>query len=140
MENETEIISLDANDIKRRIFTIRGKQVMLDTDLAELYQIQTKAFNQSVNRNIERFPERFRLRLTKEEYTSLVISASEMAMIGGKSAQIVPLPSFFAAPVAVSTISAVRITIAAISTVIVFLLKNLFSFNIYFSFVKNFES
>ena len=71
MENETEILLLDANDIKRRIFTIRGKQVMLDTDLAELYQIQTKAFNQSVNRNIERFPERFRFRLTKEEYTSL---------------------------------------------------------------------
>ena len=71
MENETELISLDANDIKRRIFTIRGKQVMLDSDLAELYQIKTKAFNQSVNRNIERFPEHFRFRLTKEEYASL---------------------------------------------------------------------
>ena len=71
MENETEIISLGPDDIKRRIFTIRGKQVMLDSDLAELYNIQTKAFNQSVNRNIERFPEHFRFRLTKEEYAFL---------------------------------------------------------------------
>ena len=71
MENESELISLDADDIKRRIFTVRGKQVMLDSDLAELYQIKTKAFNQSVNRNIERFPVRFRFRLTKEEYAFL---------------------------------------------------------------------
>ena len=71
MENDTEVISLETDDIKRRIFTIRGKQVMLDSDLAELYQIQTKIFNQSVNRNIERFPERFCFRLTKEEFASL---------------------------------------------------------------------
>ena len=71
MENDTEVISLEAGDIKRRIFTIRGRQVMLDSDLAELYRIQTKIFNQSVNRNIERFPERFRFQLTKEEFTSL---------------------------------------------------------------------
>ena len=71
MENDTEVISLEAGDIKRRIFTIRGRQVMLDSDLAELYRIQTKIFNQAVNRNIERFPERFRFQLTKEEFTSL---------------------------------------------------------------------
>ncbi len=71
MENDTEVISLEAGDIKRRILTIRGRQVMLDSDLAELYRIQTKIFNQSVNRNIERFPERFRFQLTKEEFTSL---------------------------------------------------------------------
>ena len=71
MEKTKEILSLDTGDIKSRIYTIRGKQVMLDSDLAELYQISTKAFNQSVNRNVERFPERFRFRLTKEEYTSL---------------------------------------------------------------------
>ena len=71
MANDSELISLDANNIKRRIFTIRGKQVMLDSDLAELYRVQTKIFNQSVNRNIERFPEHFRFRLTKEEFASL---------------------------------------------------------------------
>ena len=71
MENDSELLSLEADDIKRRIFTIRGKQVMLDSDLAELYRVQTKIFNQSVNRNIERFPEHFRFRLTKEEFASL---------------------------------------------------------------------
>ena len=71
MENDSELVSIDANNIKRRIFTIRGKQVMLDSDLAELYRVQTKIFNQSVNRNIERFPKHFRFRLTKEEFASL---------------------------------------------------------------------
>ena len=67
MENETEIISLDANDIKRRIFTIRGKQVMLDSDLAELYGYEVKKLNQQVKRNMDRFPEDFMFRLQKEE-------------------------------------------------------------------------
>ena len=71
MENDTELISLDANDIKRRIFTIRGKQVMLDSDLAELYQVETKNLNKASNRNVERFPEDFRFKLTKEEFENL---------------------------------------------------------------------
>ena len=71
MENNTELISLDANDIKRRIFTIRGKQVMLDSDLAELYQVETKNLNKASNRNVERFPEDFRFKLTKEEFENL---------------------------------------------------------------------
>jgi hypothetical protein len=71
MENDSEIISLNADDIKRRIFTIRGKQVMLDSDLAELYQVETKNLNKATNRNSERFPEDFRFKLTKEEYGNL---------------------------------------------------------------------
>ncbi|MDR1811591.1 MAG: ORF6N domain-containing protein, partial [Candidatus Fibromonas sp.] len=46
--------------IETRIFTIRGLQVMLDRDLAELYQVPVKVLNQAVKRNINRFPERFR--------------------------------------------------------------------------------
>jgi hypothetical protein len=46
--------------IEKRIFTIRGVQVMLDRDLAELYGVETKVLNQSVKRNIARFPEQFR--------------------------------------------------------------------------------
>jgi hypothetical protein len=57
--------------IQNMIYTIRGQQVMLDSDLAMLYQVETKVFNQSVKRNIERFPENFRFQLTKEEYASL---------------------------------------------------------------------
>ncbi len=55
-------------DIQDKIFTIRGVQVMLDRDLASLYQVQTKVFNQAVKRNIERFPEDFMFQLSSEEF------------------------------------------------------------------------
>jgi len=67
-----EINMMDNNSIQNRIFTIRGLQVMVDRDLAELYQVETKALNQAVKRNIERFPEQFRFQLTKEEKNELV--------------------------------------------------------------------
>ena len=60
-----------ADAIRSRILTIRGVQVMLDRDLAELYGVPTKALNQAVKRNIERFPERFMFQLTKDEVTNL---------------------------------------------------------------------
>jgi hypothetical protein len=59
-------------DIENRIFTIRGLQVMLDSDLAELYGVETKVLNQAVRRNIERFPETFRFRLNNIENTELI--------------------------------------------------------------------
>jgi hypothetical protein len=55
-------------DIKNKIYTIRGLQVMLDRDLAELYGVQTKVFNQAVKRNIARFPDDFMFQLSKEEF------------------------------------------------------------------------
>ena len=55
------------SDIKSKIYTIRNQQVMLDSDLAELYQVETKVFNQAVKRNIARFPNRFRFQLRDEE-------------------------------------------------------------------------
>lgn len=64
-------VTSGTQDIKSLIYIVRGQQVMLDSDLAELYQIETKVFNQAVSRNIERFPEIFRFQLTKEEYDSL---------------------------------------------------------------------
>ncbi len=54
-------------DIKNLIYTIRGKQVMLDSDVAMLYHYETKKLNQAVKRNIDRFPERFCFQLTEEE-------------------------------------------------------------------------
>ena len=57
--------------IRSQIFTIRGVQVMIDRDLARLYGVETRALNQAVKRNIERFPERFMFQLTKEEFESL---------------------------------------------------------------------
>ena len=58
--------------IRSRIFTVRGRQVMLAPDLADLYQVPTSAFNQAVKRNIERFPEGFRFQLTKKELEEVI--------------------------------------------------------------------
>ncbi len=57
--------------IHRKIYTLRSKQIMLDNDLAELYQVETKVFNQAVKRNSERFPDDFMFQLSEEEYESL---------------------------------------------------------------------
>lgn len=61
----------ETKDIKSLIYVVRGQQVMLDSDLAMIYQVETKVFNQAVSRNIERFPENFRFQLTKEEFDTL---------------------------------------------------------------------
>jgi hypothetical protein len=52
--------------IKSMIYTVRGEQVMLDSDLAKLYGVETRTLNQAVTRNPDRFPERFCFRLTKK--------------------------------------------------------------------------
>ena len=65
-ENETK-----EKNIKELIYTIRGKQVMLDSDVARLYQCETKYLNRVVKRNIERFPDEFCFQLKEEEYKSL---------------------------------------------------------------------
>lgn len=57
--------------IQSKIYEIRGMRVMLDYDLAEMYQVETKNLKRSVRRNIERFPEDFMFELTKEEYDFL---------------------------------------------------------------------
>ena len=58
-------------NIQTKIYTIRGIQVMMDSDLAVLYQVETKNLNKAVNRNIERFPPKFRFQLTFEEWENL---------------------------------------------------------------------
>ena len=69
---KTELeMAISETTIKNLIYVVRGQQVMMDSDLAMLYQVETKVFNQAVKRNIERFPEKFRFQLTKEEYDSL---------------------------------------------------------------------
>jgi hypothetical protein len=57
--------------IEQIILLIHGHRVMLDADLAELYEVVTKAFNRAVTRNMERFPDDFMFRLTKKEYEGL---------------------------------------------------------------------
>lgn len=60
-------MELDVGNIGNKIYTIRGVQVMLDRDLAELYGVENKRLNEQVKRNIERFPSEFMFQLTKEE-------------------------------------------------------------------------
>lgn len=62
---------IDNQTIQDKIYTIRGVQVMLDEDLAVLYGVETKNLNKAVNRNMDRFPEKFRFQLTQEEYDNL---------------------------------------------------------------------
>lgn len=65
MGDTTELRTLES--IKTHVYMIRGQQVMLDVDLAEIYGYELKAMNQQVKRNIERFPEDFMFQLKKEE-------------------------------------------------------------------------
>ncbi len=62
---------IETFDIKSMIYTIRGQQVMLDSDLADLYGYEVKALNQQVKRNINRFPEDFMFQLTQDELSNL---------------------------------------------------------------------
>lgn len=62
---------INSDNIQKRIYTIRGLQVMLDSDLAELFRIEAKVLNQAVKRNIERFPAEFMFQLSADEFDSL---------------------------------------------------------------------
>jgi hypothetical protein len=59
-------------NIKAMIFEIRGFQVMLDADLAKIYQVETRRLNEAVKRNVSRFPPEFMFQLTKPEYDNLI--------------------------------------------------------------------
>lgn len=86
--DKSQAVEQNSADIQNLIYVVRGKQVMLDSDLAQLYQIETRILNQSVKRNINRFPERYRFQLTREEYEDLksqfVISSIDDGNHGGR--------------------------------------------------------
>ena len=64
--------NVPAEKIESCIHVVRGQRVMLDADLAELYEVTTSALNQAVKRNAERFPEDFAFQLTQQEFTALI--------------------------------------------------------------------
>ena len=68
---ETQLKIVNSEEIKNLIYTIRGKQVMLDSDVAMLYHYETKNVNKAMKRNIERFPEDFCFQLTNDEFKNL---------------------------------------------------------------------
>ena len=112
MAKKNEIAKVDTatiqpvEQIESLILTIRGKQVILDQDLARLYGVETKRLNEQVKRNIERFPEDFMFQLTKEEAESSrsqfatlneedELSRSQIATLNGRGHNIKHLPYAF---------------------------------------------
>ena len=71
INEELNVVKYETENIKNLIYTIRGKQVMLDSDVAMLYNYETKKINQTVKRNIERFPEKFCFKLTEKELENM---------------------------------------------------------------------
>lgn len=88
VNKKLDVIEYGIDNIKNLIYTIRGKQVILDSDVAMLYQCETRIINQAVKRNIDRFPERFCFKLTEEEVENLksqfVISSLRKESYGGR--------------------------------------------------------
>ena len=75
---------IDNQTIQNKIYTIRGLQVMLDSDLAELYGVETKQLNKAVNRNLDRFPLSFRFQLTTDEFENLRFQFGTSSEHGGR--------------------------------------------------------
>lgn len=67
MTEDKNLVIVDNREIQNMIYTIRGKQVMVDSDLAKLYQVTTGNLNKAVKRNLSRFPECFCFQLTEHE-------------------------------------------------------------------------
>ena len=99
MENDSEIMTPDASEIRNRIYTVRGRQVMLDSDLAELYGYEVKNLNRQVKRNLRRFPEDFMFHLTRDEVENLVkcqnVTSRVSQMFRGQSGGRRKLPNAF---------------------------------------------
>jgi hypothetical protein len=100
-----------SRSIEEKIFTIRGMQVMLDRDLAELYGVEPKRLGEQVKRNIERFPKEFRFQLTQEEKNELVANCDRFEPLKHSSS----LPFAFTEQ-GVSMLSAVLRSETAIKT------------------------
>ncbi len=83
----------DLATIQRKIYEIRGQKVILDRDLAALYQVETRVLNQAVKRNIERFPEDFMFQLTLKEWREIAVNkgvadmTSQIVISNGRGGQ-----------------------------------------------------
>jgi hypothetical protein len=109
--------------IQTKIFKVRGQMVMLDYDLAELYEVETKRMKEAVRRNIERFPHDFMFELTREEYNALRSQIASLETGRGKFSKYAPfaftehgvamLSGILNSPKAIETnISIIRVFIA----------------------------
>ncbi|MFZ0301654.1 MAG: ORF6N domain-containing protein [Terracidiphilus sp.] len=80
----TSKTGIPAELVEHRILSIRGQNVMLDSDLAELYEVETKALNLAVRRNADRFPEDFMFQLTPQEFQDLRFQFATSSSWGGR--------------------------------------------------------
>ncbi|MCD8207288.1 MAG: ORF6N domain-containing protein [Bacteroidales bacterium] len=109
---ESEIVNQNlTTTIENRILTIRGLQVMSDYDLAELYGVETKRLNEQVRRNINRFPERFRFQLNKNEMDELVANCDRFKTLKHST-----VPSYVFTEQGIAMLSSVLKTETAIQT------------------------
>ncbi len=69
---------MKGHEVQNRIYEIRGQSVLLDFDLAELYEVETRVFNQAIKRNLERFPEDFMFRISVKEWKEISLSQTVM--------------------------------------------------------------
>ena len=79
MEDTTELIIVES--IRDHVYMLRGEQVMIDSDLADIYGYELKAMNQQVRRNIDRFPEDFMFQMTSDEVWTKVRQAVNKAVL-----------------------------------------------------------
>lgn len=79
LQNNNNLNTVKA--IEKRIYTVRGEHVMIDRDLAELYGVENRSLRQSVRRNIEKFPDDFLYKLTKEEANEVILSGVSQSVI-----------------------------------------------------------
>lgn len=82
--NPQELLPVPAERIEQSIFLIRGQKIILDTDLALLYGVETKTLNRAVNRHKDRFPEDFMFRLDQEEFENLRCQIGTSSRWGGR--------------------------------------------------------
>ena len=76
--------SITSANIEKMILIVRGKKVMIDSDLASLYEVETKALNRAVRRNTDRFPEDFMFQLTEEEFEILRYQSGTLRIEHGR--------------------------------------------------------
>ena len=102
--------------IQSKIYEIRGQRVMLDFDLAELYQVETRVLNQAVKRNIDRFPKDFMFQVTAEEW---VVISSQFVMTSRNKRPKSALPLAFTEHGVVMLSSVLRSDIAVQTSVLI---------------------
>lgn len=82
---------MQLTQIQNRIFEIRGEKVMLDFDLAQLYEVETRVFNQAIKRNLQSFPKDFMFRLTAKEWKNMMSQIVISSDLNNKAKELITI-------------------------------------------------